>query len=102
MYLLMQKKKLNLFFLDRFYFKLILMSNFNKPILGKNKIIYKKNNFIFKKLLNSNFFIFKGNNFRSLKINFFSLNYRFGIFTLTRKPFKFINKSKSDEKNLKR
>lgn len=98
----MEKKKLNLLFLDRFYFKILILLNINKLIFGKNKIIYKKNNFIFKKLINQNFFVFKGNNFRLLKINFFNLRYRFGNFTLTRKPFKYINKSKLDEKLLKR
>lgn len=99
----MEKKKSNLKFTSRFIFKNLIINNLGRTILGKNKIIYKKNDNINKKFLNNDFFIFKGLNFRYLKVNCFNFNYKFGNFVLTRKPFKYIEKEKIEsKKNLKR
>lgn len=85
-----------------FLFKQLLLINQNKKILGKNKIIFKKNNFITSKLNKLVYFIYKGNKFRTISINNFFFGYRFGIFCLTRKPFKYIIKTKQISKLIKR
>ena len=90
-------KKTNFFLL-----KQLLLINQNKKILGKNKIIFKKNNFIISKLNKLNYFLYKGNKFRTININNFFFGYRFGVFCLTRKPFKYIIKTKQNSKLLKR
>lgn len=38
--------------------------------------------------------IHKGNNFRPLKVNMFNIGFKFGNFTLTRKPFNYPIKTK--------
>ncbi len=83
-------------------FKQLLLINQNKKILGKNKIIFKKNNFITSKLNKLIYFIYKGNKFRTISINNFFFGYRFGVFCLTRKPFKYIIKTKQNLKLIKR
>lgn len=85
-----------------FYFKQLLLLNQNKQILGKNKIIFAKNNFILPKINKLEYYIYKGNKFRNILINFFFFKQRFGIFCLTRKPFKYIIKTKQQIKTIKR
>ena len=88
--------------LDFYYFKKLLILNQNKKLLGKNKIAFRKNNFIFSKLNKIELYIYKGNKFRNILINIFHYKQRLGFFCLTRKPFKYIIKTKSNSKNLKR
>lgn len=95
-------KKKQLIKINNFYFKQLLLLNQNKKIIGKNKIIFSKNNFILSKINKLEYYIYKGNKFRNLKINFFLFKQRFGAFCLTRKPFKYIIKSKQLIKNIKR
>lgn len=95
-------KKNNLKFINKNILKLLILILLNKTLLGKNKIIYKKNNIIFKKFFKNNVYIYKGNNFRNINVNYYYLGYRFGNFLLTRKPFKYINKNKINEKLIKR
>jgi ribosomal protein S19 len=93
------EKKNNILKIQKFSLKILYLLNVGKILLGKNKIIYKKNNLILKKFLNQNFFIFKGQKFRLLNINLFYLRQRFGFFTFTKKPFKYVQKSKIISKN---
>ena len=79
------------------YKKLFFFFFFN-ILFGKNSIIFLKFSFINKILLNRFFYIYKGNNFRLLKILKFQLNFRFGAFVFTRKPFKYLKKIKKDLK----
>ncbi len=74
--------------------KLILILILNTFLMGKNQIIFKKfikfsSFFLFQKL-----YIYKGNIFRNIYVNKFLLKQRCGLITFTRKPFKFIIKSK--------
>lgn len=73
-----------------------------KKIKGKCRIIFKKSSSIPKTFLNYKFNIFKGFFFRSLTINKFFLGYKFGEFAFTRKPFKYIVKSKLKKNFVKR
>lgn len=93
------KKLINI---NIFFFKQLLLINQNKKLIGKNKIIFSKHNFIFSKLNKNNMYIYKGNKFRNIFINNFFFKQRFGIFCFTRKPFKYIIKLKTQNKNIKR
>lgn len=55
----------------------------------KNKVIYNRSLNILNCFKNFNFFVFKGNIFKSIKINKYCSFYKFGEFSFTRKPFKF-------------
>lgn len=96
------EKNFKFFNIDYFYFKKLFILNQNKKLIGKNKIIFRKNNFILKKLVNEVFYVYKGNKFRNLIVTKFHILSRFGHFCFTRKPFKFIQKTKLSVKNLKR
>lgn len=93
------EKKNNVLKVQKFCLKILYLLNLGKILVGKNKIIYKKNNFIFKKYLNQKFFIFKGQKFRLLSINLFHFKQRFGFFVFTKKPFKYVQKTKVLSKN---
>lgn len=90
-------KKLNI---NIFYFKRLFFFFKNQNLLGKNQIFFKKNLIIFKNLNKNNIFIYKGNKFRLLPVNFFHFGYNLGNFIFTRKPFKYIIKSKNNSKKL--
>ena len=76
------------------YFKKILLLKFNYKLKGKNKIIFKKYNKIIKIFLFKNIFIYKGYFYRKLNITKFILNFKYGDFIFTRKPYKYILKLK--------
>ncbi len=73
-----------------------------KPLKGKNKVIFNKSLAIPKLFLGYKFNIYKGFFFRNFYISRFVLGYKFGEFSFTRKPFKYVLKSKSSETTLKR
>jgi len=75
-------------------FKKLLILKSLKNLKGKNKIIFKKSDFILKNFLNINLLVYKGCFYRKLYVNKFILNYRFGEFSYTRKPFRYMLKSK--------
>lgn len=75
-------------------FKKILIIKTSKTLKGKNKIIFKKSDYIIKNFININLLIYKGCFYRKLYINKFILNYKFGEFSYTRKPFRYMLKSK--------
>jgi len=75
-------------------FKKILILKSLKDLKGKNKIIFKKSDMITKNFVNMNLLIYKGCFYRKLYINKFILNYKFGEFAYTRKPFRYMLKSK--------
>lgn len=75
-------------------FKKLLILKINNSLSGRNKIIFKKSDTIISSFINKNILIYKGCFYRSLIINKFILNYKFGEFAYTRKPFKYTLKSK--------
>ena len=90
-----------------FYFDISLIKKYflfikNQQFVGKHQIFLKKNYFFFKNFYRKNIFIYNGNKFRLLKINYFHLGLRLGNFVFTRKPFKYIIKKKSKKKIKKR
>lgn len=92
-----KKKFINLILLKRLF---IFFKNQN--LLGKNQIFFKKNLSIYQKMNKNNIFIFKGNKFRPLLINYFHFGYKMGNFVFTRKPFKYLLKTKTNSKLIKR
>jgi len=77
-------------------FKKILIlkvSKFN-DLKGKHRIVFKKSDLILKNFYNKTFLIYKGCFYRKLLINKFIFNYKFGEFAYTRKPFRYMLKSK--------
>lgn len=74
------------------------MLNQNKKLLGKNKIIFKKNNKIYNKFLNEILFVYNGINFRCLKPIKFTLLYRYGNFIFTKKFFRYFIKQKINKR----
>ena len=75
-------------------FKKLLILKVNKELKGRHRIIFKKADRIIKTFNNSNILIYKGCFYRKLLINKFSNNYKFGEFAYTRKPFRYMLKSK--------
>jgi ribosomal protein S19 len=73
-----------------------------KSLFGKNQIFFKKNILISKNFKKNSLFIYKGNKFRFIKINYFHIGLKLGNFVFTRKPFKFLIKSKTSSKIIKR
>lgn len=84
--------KLN--FISKNTFKKILILKLNNELKGKNKVIFKKYDFIINSFLNKKLLVYKGCFYRNLFVNKFMLNYRFGEFAYTRKPFRYMLKSK--------
>lgn len=77
-------------------FKKVLLIKVSKfsVLKGKNKIIFSKSDLIIKNFYNINFLIYKGCFYRKLLINKFIMGYKFGEFSYTRKPFRYMLKSK--------
>ena len=75
-------------------FKKLLILKVENELKGKNRIIFKKSDIIIKNFLNKKLLIYKGCFYRSLIINKFILGYKFGEFAYTRKPFRYMLKSK--------
>lgn len=75
-------------------FKKMLILKSTKELNGKNRIIFKKSDFISRLFLNKNILIYKGCFYRKLFVTKFILNYKFGEFAYTRKPFRYMLKSK--------
>lgn len=84
--------KLN--YVSKGLFKKLLILKVNNELKGRNKIIFKKSDRIIKNLDNKQILVYKGCFYRNLVINKFILNYRFGEFSYTRKPFRYMLKSK--------
>lgn len=95
-------KNFKIFFLDKKLVKIFFLILKNQSILGKNQIFFKKNYYIFRILNKNNLYIYNGNKFRNLKIKYFYIGLRFGNFIFTRKPFKYLIKTKLQRKNNKR
>jgi ribosomal protein S19 len=91
----------NLYF-SNFILKCSIYSKIKKDLKDKNKIIFNKSSTIPVNLLNYKFNIYKGCFFRSIVINKFLLGFKFGVFSFTRKPFKYVLKTKSVVSNIKR
>jgi ribosomal protein S19 len=96
------EKNYSFLYIDKYLLKTAMLLFKNTKLLGKNQIFFKKNYFFFKKLENNTIFVLKGNKFRSIKISYFNLGYRFGSFVFTRKPFKYLIKTKISGKTIKR
>lgn len=75
-------------------FKKLLIMKLDLELKGRNKIIFNKSDVISKGFLGYKLYIYKGYSYRSLNINKFVLNYKFGEFAYTRKPFRYMLKSK--------
>lgn len=73
-------------------FKKALLVKLDNKLLGKNKIIFKKSDIVLKTFVGVNFLIYKGCFYRNIKINKFIVNYKFGEFSYTRKPFRYMLK----------
>ncbi len=73
-----------------------------RQLKGKSRVIFNKSLSIPKTFLGHKFNIYKGFFFRNFFVSRFVLGYKFGEFSFTRKPFKYILKSKSSEAGLKR
>lgn len=73
-----------------------------RSLKGKNKVIFNKSISIPKNFLGHKFNVYKGFFFRNFYVNRFVLGYKFGEFSFTRKPFKYILKSKTADAGLKR
>lgn len=75
-------------------FKKILILKINNELKGRNKIIFKKSDRITSNFNNKQLLVYKGCFYRNLIVNKFILGYRFGEFSYTRKPFRYMLKSK--------
>lgn len=75
-------------------FKKLLILKLDLELKGRNKIIFQKADIISKGLLNHKLYVYKGYFYRGLNINKFILNYKFGEFAYTRKPFRYMLKAK--------
>lgn len=75
---------------------IILLSGDNLD--GKNKLIFDRSSSIPNLFLGKKLRIHKGQFFRGLLVNKFIVGYKFGEFSYTRKPFKFLSKKKSKKK----
>lgn len=84
--------KLN--FISKNTFKKILILKIDNELKGRHRIIFKKSDRIVKNFLNKRVLVYKGCFYRSLIVNRFILSYRFGEFSYTRKPFRYMLKSK--------
>ncbi len=82
--------------------KCAIFIKIKKQIKGKNRVIFNKSSVIPKIFLGYKFNIYKGFFFRNFYVSRFVLGYKFGEFSFTRKPFKYILKSKASESTLKR
>jgi ribosomal protein S19 len=70
-----------------------------KKLKKKKKIIFNKASIIPYLYSSNSILVYKGNLFKKLKINKFLVGLRFGVFTITRKPFYFPdNKKKSGKR----
>lgn len=74
--------------------KKICLLKLTNSLQGKNKIIFKKSSRILKIFKTNQILIYKGFFYRSLKITKFIINFKFGEFAYTRKPFRYLLKSK--------
>ena len=75
--------------------KILKKKKFNLKIFSKSMKIIS----FFKKI---NFNIYKGNTYRSFRFNRYCVNYNFGQFCVTRKPFLFTKKQKKKKSFIKR
>lgn len=83
---------------DLFKRSLIVKVGYN--LKGYNKLIYTKYNTIIKTFLGKTFYVYKGKNYRTIKVNNNLLGFKYGEFSFTRKPFKY--EAGKSSKNLRR
>jgi len=96
---LAQSKKKN-FYLSNSFWRLLLNK---KNTLKKNKkLLFSKASVIPFSFKNKEFLIYKGNIAKTLIVNKFMINFKFGEFIFTRKPFYFPLKESKKKKFLKR
>ena len=86
--------KMNKFSSNSFKKVLIMKVSKFSNLKGRNKIIFSKYDLIINSFYNIHFLIYKGCFYRKLLINKFIIGYRFGEFSYTRKPFRYMLKSK--------
>jgi ribosomal protein S19 len=84
--------KLN--YISKSTFKKLLILKINGELKGKNRVIFKKSDFILTNFLNIKLLVYKGCFYRNLYVNRFIINYRFGEFAYSRKPFRYMLKAK--------
>lgn len=84
--------KLN--YISKGTFKKLLILKIDGELKGKNRVMFKKSDLILNSFLNTKFLLYKGCFYRNLYINKFIVNYRFGEFAYSRKPFRYMLKTK--------
>lgn len=82
--------------------RLILKLQTQKNYSKRSLFIFKKNSVIPIELNEYTIKVHKGNNFRPLQINQYNTGFKFGNFTLTRKPFNYPLKTKKKNILIKR
>ncbi len=75
-------------------FKKLLILKIKGELKGKNKIIFKKSDRIIQNFNNLKVLVYKGCFYRKLIVSKFILNCKYGEFAFTRKPFRYMLKSK--------
>lgn len=80
--------------LDKGIFKRVLLVKLNGKLSGRNRIIFRKSTKIVTPFLTYTFLVFKGCFYRNICISKFLLGFKFGEFSYTRKPFRYMLKSK--------
>lgn len=85
----MARSKWKFCFFSKKSFNLIYNCKLNINYKFKNKIIYNRSLNILNCFDNLNFYIYKGNIFKFLKLNKYYTFYKFGEFSFSRKPFKY-------------
>lgn len=98
----MARSKWKGLYFNKFILKCSIYVKVKKVLKGKNKVIFDKSVSIPKNFLNFKFNIYKGFFFRNFYVSRFVLGYKFWEFSFTRKPYKYILKSKSADATLKR
>lgn len=88
----MARAKWKFLFYSRDVFLKSIILNVKRNLIGKNKIVFTKSSSIPYFFLNRKVNIYKGFFFRKLLVNKFICGYKFGEFSFTRKPFKFLAK----------
>lgn len=83
-------------------FKCAIFLKIKKILKGKNKVIFNKSVNIPKNFLGFKFNVYKGFFFRNFYVNRYVLGYKFGEFSFTRKPYKYVIKAKTSETAVKR
>ncbi len=75
----------------------IIKESYGISFFKKNSIITNKSSTIPKSLDKILFYLHKGNRYRELKVSKYHIGFKFGEFTLNRKPHVFKKKTKNKE-----